>query len=135
MIQGGMIDRRLFLATAAASLVAGRTATAQTASWPNRPLRFVVGFSAGSTPDLIARTLAEPLSPLVGRDEEIDVLLRRWASAKAGDGQVVLVSGEPGLGKSRLAAALEERLSLLWQSAPLSLWPRQISIQTNHVQT
>ncbi len=50
------------------------------------------------------------LSPLVGRDEEIDVLLRRWASAKAGDGQVVLVSGEPGLGKSRLTAALEERL-------------------------
>jgi DNA-binding winged helix-turn-helix (wHTH) protein/predicted ATPase len=50
------------------------------------------------------------LSPLVGRDEEIDVLLRRWASAKAGGGQVVLVSGEPGLGKSRLAAALEERL-------------------------
>jgi class 3 adenylate cyclase len=51
------------------------------------------------------------LSPLVGRDEEIDVLLRRWASAKAGDGQVALVSGEPGLGKSRLAAALQERLS------------------------
>jgi class 3 adenylate cyclase len=50
------------------------------------------------------------LSPLVGRDEEIDVLLRRWATAKAGDGHVVLVSGEPGLGKSRLAAALEERL-------------------------
>ena len=50
------------------------------------------------------------LSPLVGRDEEIDILLRRWASAKAGDGQVVLVSGEPGLGKSRLVAALEERL-------------------------
>jgi predicted ATPase len=50
------------------------------------------------------------LSPLIGRDEEINVLLRRWASAKAGDGQVVLVSGEPGLGKSRLVAALEERL-------------------------
>ena len=50
------------------------------------------------------------LSPLVGRDEEIDILLRRWASAKAGDGQVVLVSGEPGLGKSRLVVALEERL-------------------------
>ena len=50
------------------------------------------------------------LTPLVGRDEEIDLLLRRWARAKAGDGQVVLVSGEPGLGKSRITAALEERL-------------------------
>jgi class 3 adenylate cyclase/predicted ATPase len=49
------------------------------------------------------------LSPLVGRDEEIDLLLRRWARAKAGDGQVVLVSGEPGIGKSRLVAALAER--------------------------
>ena len=50
------------------------------------------------------------LSRLVGRDEEIELLLRRWARAKAGDGQVVLVSGEAGLGKSRLIAALEERL-------------------------
>jgi class 3 adenylate cyclase len=50
------------------------------------------------------------LSPLVGREEEIDLLLRRWSRAKAGDGQVVLVSGEPGLGKSRIAAALAEHL-------------------------
>jgi class 3 adenylate cyclase/predicted ATPase len=50
------------------------------------------------------------LSPLVGRDEEIDLLLRRWARAKAGDGQVVLISGEPGIGKSRIAAALAGRL-------------------------
>jgi adenylate cyclase len=50
------------------------------------------------------------LSPLVGRDEEIDLLLRRWGRAKAGDGQVVLISWEPGIGKSRIAAALEERL-------------------------
>ncbi len=47
---------------------------------------------------------------LVGRDEEIDLLLRRWARAKAGDGQVMLVSGEAGIGKSRITAALEERL-------------------------
>ena len=47
---------------------------------------------------------------LVGREEEIDLLLRRWARAKAGDGQVVLLSGEPGIGKSRITAALEERL-------------------------
>jgi class 3 adenylate cyclase/predicted ATPase len=50
------------------------------------------------------------LSPLIGRGEEIDLLLRRWARAKAGDGQVVLISGEPGLGKSRITAALAERL-------------------------
>jgi class 3 adenylate cyclase/predicted ATPase len=50
------------------------------------------------------------LTSLVGRDEELDMLLRRWARAKAGDGQVVLICGEPGIGKSRIAAALEERL-------------------------
>jgi class 3 adenylate cyclase/predicted ATPase len=50
------------------------------------------------------------LTTLVGREEELDLLRRRWERAKAGDGQVVLVSGEPGLGKSRIAAALEERL-------------------------
>jgi len=50
------------------------------------------------------------LTALVGRDEEIDLLLRRWARAKAGDGQIILVSGEAGLGKSRITAAFEERL-------------------------
>jgi class 3 adenylate cyclase/predicted ATPase len=50
------------------------------------------------------------LTPLVGRDEEIDLLLRRWARAKAGNGQVVLISGEPGLGKSRITVTLAERL-------------------------
>jgi predicted ATPase len=50
------------------------------------------------------------LTRLVGRDEEIDLLLRRWARVKAGDGQVVLVTGEPGLGKSRITAAFAERL-------------------------
>ena len=50
------------------------------------------------------------LSRLIGRDEEIQLLMRRWARAKAGDGQVVLISGEPGIGKSRLCAVLAERL-------------------------
>jgi class 3 adenylate cyclase/predicted ATPase len=52
------------------------------------------------------------LTRLVGRDEEIDLLLRRWARAKASDGQVVLISGEAGLGKSRIVAALAERLQV-----------------------
>jgi class 3 adenylate cyclase/predicted ATPase len=52
------------------------------------------------------------LAPLIGRDEEIDLLLRRWARAKAGDGQVLLISGEPGIGKSRLTEELEQRLSV-----------------------
>jgi hypothetical protein len=50
------------------------------------------------------------LTQLVGRDEELNLLLRRWERAKAGDGQVVLVSGEAGIGKSRLTAELAERL-------------------------
>ena len=50
------------------------------------------------------------LTPLVGREEEFNLLLRRWARAKSGDGQVVQISGEPGIGKSRIVAALGERL-------------------------
>src|SRR5262249_51932490 len=50
------------------------------------------------------------LTGLVGRDEEIDQLLRRWTRAKAGEGQIVLISGEPGIGKSRITAAVAERL-------------------------
>src|SRR5262245_7937791 len=47
------------------------------------------------------------LTPLVGREEEIDLLLRQWHRAKRGEGQVVLLSGEPGIGNSRLIAALQ----------------------------
>ena len=53
---------------------------------------------------------ASGLTELVGREEELELLLRRWSKAKAGEGQVVLLSGEAGIGKSRLTAALMERL-------------------------
>jgi hypothetical protein len=53
---------------------------------------------------------ASALTPLVGREEEIELLLRRWARAKTGEGQVVLLSGEPGIGKSRIAATALEKL-------------------------
>jgi class 3 adenylate cyclase len=49
-------------------------------------------------------------TPLVGRDEELDLMLWRWQQAKLGEGRVVLVSGEPGIGKSRLTAALSQRI-------------------------
>jgi class 3 adenylate cyclase/predicted ATPase len=51
------------------------------------------------------------LTALVGREEEFELLLRRWARAKSGEGQVVLLSGEAGIGKSRLTAALLEGLA------------------------
>jgi class 3 adenylate cyclase/predicted ATPase len=50
------------------------------------------------------------LTRLIGRDEEIEMLLRRWARAKGSDGQVVLIFGEAGIGKSHIAATLSERL-------------------------
>ena len=54
---------------------------------------------------------ATGVTELVGREEELELLLRRWSKAKTGEGQVVLLSGEPGIGKSRLTAALLERLA------------------------
>jgi predicted ATPase len=51
------------------------------------------------------------LTALVGREEQLELLLRSWARAKTGEGQVVLLSGEAGIGKSRLCAALMEALT------------------------
>jgi class 3 adenylate cyclase/predicted ATPase len=52
----------------------------------------------------------EHLTPLVGRAHELGILLERWAWARDGDGQVVLLAGEPGIGKSRMLRTLRERL-------------------------
>jgi class 3 adenylate cyclase/predicted ATPase len=54
---------------------------------------------------------ASGMTALVGRKQETELLLRRWSKAKTGEGQVVLLSGEAGIGKSRLTAALLERLA------------------------
>ena len=55
---------------------------------------------------------ATGLTALVGREEELELLQRRWSKLKTGEGQVVLLSGEAGIGKSRLTAALLERLTV-----------------------
>jgi class 3 adenylate cyclase len=56
---------------------------------------------------------ASGLTELVGREEELALLLQRWSKAKTGEGQVVLLSGKPGIGKSRLTAARLKRLGVL----------------------
>ena len=53
---------------------------------------------------------AGALTPLVGREEEVQLLLQRWEQAKAGEGQAVLLCGEPGVGKSRILQVLRERI-------------------------
>jgi len=68
-----------------------------------------------------------PLTPLVGREEEVALLLGRWQRARDGAGQIVLVGGEPGIGKSRLTRVLRERIAgerhaaLRYQCSPYHL--------------
>jgi class 3 adenylate cyclase/predicted ATPase len=75
-----------------------------------RPVRAWAVLRACSPESRFEAMHAARLTELVGRQEEFDLLWRRWSRAKAGEGQVVLLSGEAGIGKSRLTAALLERL-------------------------
>ena len=65
----------------------------------------------GQLADMSELTAQAGQNALVGREEELELLLRHWHQAKSGEGCVVLLSGEPGIGKSRLAAALSERIA------------------------
>jgi class 3 adenylate cyclase len=75
------------------------------------PTRAYAALSESSRESRFDALHAEGLTALVGREEETDLLLRRWMKAKAGEGQVVLLSGEAGIGKSRLTAEFLQRLS------------------------
>jgi class 3 adenylate cyclase/predicted ATPase len=75
------------------------------------PARAWAALRASSVESRFEALHASELTALVGREEESELLMRRWARAKTGEGQVVLLSGEAGIGKSRLTAALLERLA------------------------
>jgi class 3 adenylate cyclase/predicted ATPase len=75
------------------------------------PLRAWAVLRASAVESRFEALHAAGLTALVGREEEIELLRRRWSRAKSGNGQVVLISGEPGIGKSRLTAALLESLA------------------------
>jgi class 3 adenylate cyclase/predicted ATPase len=75
------------------------------------PARAWAAVRASSVESRFEALHASGLTALVGREEETELLLRRWSRAKTGNGQVVLLSGEAGIGKSRLTAALVERLA------------------------
>ena len=75
------------------------------------PVRAWAALRASSAEGRFEALHASGLTALVGREEELELLLRRWARAKTGEGQVVLLSGEAGIGKSRLTAALMENVA------------------------
>jgi predicted ATPase len=75
------------------------------------PVRAFAALRASSVESRFEAMHPGGLTALVGREEELELLLRRWARAKTGEGQVVLLSGEAGIGKSRLSAALMEALT------------------------
>jgi class 3 adenylate cyclase/predicted ATPase len=76
-----------------------------------RPSRAWTALRPSSVESRFEALHATGLTALVGREEESELLLRRWSRAKTGEGQVVLLCGEAGIGKSRLTAALLERLT------------------------
>jgi class 3 adenylate cyclase/predicted ATPase len=75
------------------------------------PVRAWAALRPGSVESRFEAFHATGLTELVGREEELELLMRRWSRAKSGEGHVVLLSGEPGIGKSRLTAALLERIA------------------------
>jgi class 3 adenylate cyclase/predicted ATPase len=74
------------------------------------PVRAWAALRASSAEGRFEAMHTTGLTALVGREEELELLLRRWSKATSGEGQVVLLSGEAGIGKSRITAALLERL-------------------------
>ncbi|WP_407180472.1 adenylate/guanylate cyclase domain-containing protein [Bradyrhizobium sp. STM 3562] len=75
------------------------------------PVRAWAALRAGTTESRFDALHTTGLTRVVGRKEELELLLRRWSSAKMGEGQVVLLSGEAGIGKSRITVAIMEHVA------------------------
>lgn len=73
------------------------------------PIELYQVLQASGVASRFAVTMIRGLTPLVGRERERDLLLERWAQARNGNGHVALISGEVGIGKSRLAQALKDQ--------------------------
>jgi predicted ATPase len=114
-LQGYAAPDTLVISEATAQLIHGyfvcQTLGTQSLKGVSQPLSVyqVLRESAVQTPLDVAVTRG--LTPLVGRDAEVTVLRERWAHVKAGIGQVVFLSGEAGIGKSRLVHALKGHLA------------------------
>jgi len=121
-----MISRRTALQATAAGLLATALPLAQATDWPNKPLRLLVGFPAGSSPDLTARALAEPLSRALGQPVVVENKVGAGgniaadALAKASDGHTL---GLMINGNMTVAGLLNPKLGYdpLKDFAPVSL--------------
>jgi hypothetical protein len=99
----------------------------------DQPVRAFAVLSERALESRFAAHAGTTMQPIVGRDQELALLLERWRQAEAGEGQMVLLTGEAGIGKSRIAealiAALEDRphINLRYQCSPYhtdsALWP------------
>ena len=127
-LQGVAEPSTVVISTATAQLVQGVFACQDLGTPPLKgvatPLRVYRVHGEGAAESRFEAVSAAGLIPLIGRDEELGLVLRRWAQAKTGEGQVVLLTGEPGIGKSRLLEAVrapvsaEPHLRLLYQCSP-----------------